>query len=60
MKKRMVKVKLMGKKKDCYQIKFPNVPILVEVNEDLYHRMLHSKEYNFLNHGNLASIKISA
>ena len=56
----MVKVKLMGKKKECYQIKFPNVPILVEVNEDLYQRMLDSKEYNFSHQGNLAPIKIYA
>ncbi len=47
MEKKPVKVRLIGKKGDSYQIQFPNLEIPVNVDETVYHRMLHSKEYEF-------------
>lgn len=47
MKKKPVKVKLIGKKENSYQIQFPNLKIPVNVDETVYHKMLHSKEYEF-------------
>lgn len=49
MKKKPVKVRLIGKKANSYQIKFPNLQIPVEVNENLYKKMLRSSEYQFKN-----------
>lgn len=48
MKKKPVKVSLIGKGNDnYYQIKFPNLKIPVNVNEELYQKMLHSNQYDF-------------
>lgn len=47
MKKKPIKVKLLGKKANSYQIKFPNLQVPVEVNETLYKKMLNSNEYLF-------------
>ena len=48
MKKKPVKVSLIGRGTDnYYQIKFPNLKIPVNVNEELYHKMLRSKQYEF-------------
>lgn len=49
MKKKPVKVRLIGKNGKSYQIRFPNLKIPVTVNENLYFKMLHSKEYEFSN-----------
>lgn len=48
MKKKPVKVKLIGKKGNSYQIRFPNLDIPVNVDETVYHKMRHSKEYEFV------------
>ena len=42
-----VKVRLIGQKKKCYQIEFPEFPVPVEVSEGIYQRMLRSKYYEF-------------
>ena len=59
MKNKPVKVSLIGKGDDnLYKIKFPNLRIPVNVNEELYRKMLHSSEYEFVNQtleGNLKS-----
>ncbi len=47
MEKKPIKVQLIGKKANSYHIKFPNLQIPVEVNENLYKKMLRSKEYQF-------------
>ncbi len=48
MKKEPVKVSLIGRgKNNFYQIKFPNLQIPVNVNEELYRKMLHSNQYEF-------------
>ncbi|MEW2923300.1 hypothetical protein AB1A65_17655 [Muricauda sp. ANG21] len=47
MEKKPVKVRLIGKKGNSYQIQFPNLKIPVNVDETVYHNMLHSKEYEF-------------
>jgi len=48
MKKEPVKVSLLGRgKNNFYQIKFPNLQIPVNVNEELYRKMLHSNQYEF-------------
>jgi len=44
-----VKVRLIGQKKEYYQIEFPELPVPVEVSEAIYQRMLHSNEYEFTN-----------
>jgi len=49
MNKKPISVKLVGKQKEYYQIAFPNLEIPVEVDENLYRKMLHSSEYQFLN-----------
>ncbi len=48
MKKEPVKVSLIGKGDDnFYQIKFPNLQIPVNVNEELYQKMLQSSLFEF-------------
>jgi len=48
--KEPVKVSLIGKGNDnYYRIKFPNLKVPVNVNEELYQKMLHSKQYCFEN-----------
>ena len=47
MKKKPVKVRLIEKNGDSYQIQFPNLKIPVTVDENLYNKMLHSTEYEF-------------
>ncbi len=50
MKKEPVKVSLIERGNDnLYKIKFPNLKIPVEVNEELYQKMLHSNQYRFVN-----------
>ncbi|MFD2564965.1 hypothetical protein [Aquimarina rubra] len=49
MKKQPVKVQLVGKNNDRYQIKFPYLETPVEVNEQLYSKMLYSDQYQFRN-----------
>ncbi|MHA7059660.1 hypothetical protein ACWGOQ_0020710 [Aquimarina sp. M1] len=49
MKKQPVKVQLVGKNGNRYQIKFPNLEIPVVVNEQLYSKMLCSDQYQFRN-----------
>ncbi|WP_378177992.1 hypothetical protein [Aquimarina sp. SS2-1] len=49
MEKQPIKVQLVGKNKDRYQIKFPNLEIPVEVNKHLYNKMLYSDQYQFRN-----------
>ena len=49
MKKEPVKVSFIGKGEDnFYQIKFPNLQIPVNVNEELYKRMRYSRHYEFV------------
>lgn len=49
MKKEPVKVSLIGKRDDnYYKIKFPNLQIPVNVNEELYLKMLQSSQYEFV------------
>lgn len=50
MKKEPVKVSLIGKENETYCIGFPNLKIPVKVNEELYLKMLHSSQYEFVNH----------
>ena len=57
MNKKPIRVKLVGKQKDHYKIAFPNLKIPVEVDENLYRKMLHSPEYQFLGS---SSIKTSS
>lgn len=49
MKKRPVKVRLIGKKGNFYQIQFPNLKIPVTVDENLYNKMIQSTAYEFDN-----------
>lgn len=50
MKKRPTKVKLVGKEKSNYKIKFPYLKIPVIVNEYMYRKMLNeTDEYYFVN-----------
>ncbi len=49
MKKKPVKVRLIEKNGNSYQIQFPNLKIPVTVDENLYNKMLHSTEYEFSN-----------
>ncbi|XCF05537.1 hypothetical protein ABI125_12475 [Tamlana crocina] len=48
MEKTPVSVQLIGKEKEYYLIKFPNLKIPVKVNHNLYTKMKHSKDYLFL------------
>ena len=47
MKKEPIKVCVVNQTENAYHIKFPNLKIPVKVNEHLYHKMLHSPEYQF-------------
>ncbi len=47
MKKQPIEVRLVNQRGNVYHIKFPNLEIPVKVNEHLYHKMLHSSEYQF-------------
>ncbi|WP_136481440.1 hypothetical protein [Cognatitamlana onchidii] len=47
MKNSPVNVKLVGKEKQHYLIKFPNLKVPVKVNQNLYLKMKHSKTYVF-------------
>ncbi|NJX14610.1 hypothetical protein [Tamlana crocina] len=47
MEKTPVSVQLIGKEKEHYLIKFPNLKIPVKVNHNLYTKMKHSKDYVF-------------
>jgi hypothetical protein len=49
MKKKPVKVRLVGREKSDYKIKFPYLDIPVVVNEYIYNQMLESNEYQFAN-----------
>jgi hypothetical protein len=49
MKKKPVKVRLIGKEKSDYKIKFPYLEVPVVVNEYIYKQMLQSNEYQFAN-----------
>ncbi|WP_248722058.1 hypothetical protein [Seonamhaeicola sp. ML3] len=60
MKRKPVKVKLIGRKGKAYQIKFPNLKIPVTVDEYLYNKMLHSAEYQFCNSGSAVKKTYSA
>lgn len=61
MEKKPVKVKLIGKKGNSYQIQFPNLQIPVNVDETVYHQMLHSKDYEFgHSHPKMKQISYSA
>lgn len=48
MRKEPVKVSLIGKENGTYSIGFPNVRVPVKVNEELYLKMLHSSQYEFV------------
>ena len=48
MEKAPIQVRVVGKNQEFYKIQFPNLPIPVQVNDDLYQRMLKSKQYNFI------------
>lgn len=61
MKKEPVKVSLIGKgKNNYYQIKFSHLKIPVNVNEELYQKMLISPEYQFDNSSDSITNKLSA
>lgn len=47
MNKEPIKVRIVGKEGDFYQIQFPNLKIPVTVNEQLYNKMLYSSDYQF-------------
>ena len=47
MEKTPVNVKLVGKEKQNYLIKFPNLKVPVKVNHDLYLKMKDSNSYVF-------------
>lgn len=49
MKKKPVEVQLIGKEKQYFLIKFPDLKIPVKVNHNLYTKMKHSQEYVFSN-----------
>ena len=49
MEKQPVKVSVIGKgKNNYYRIKFPNLQVPINVNEELYQKMLRSQEYRFV------------
>jgi hypothetical protein len=48
MEKTPMQVRLVGKHQDFCNIQFPNLQIPVQVNDDLYKRMLKSSEYRFI------------
>lgn len=48
MEKKPIPVKLIGKNQEYYQIQFPKLQIPVQVNDDLYQRMLKSEHYQFI------------
>ncbi|GGX15972.1 hypothetical protein [Aquimarina muelleri] len=56
MKKLPVEVRLIGRKNKYYQIEFPNVAVPVEVNEELYKKMLESPVFKFIASNGRASI----
>ncbi len=60
MKKKPIEVILVKKEGGNYKIKFPNLQIPVEVNKELYLKMLHSNEYDFKHHHPLKSRQNSA
>ena len=49
MKKKPVKVSLIGTEKSNYKIKFPYLDVPVIVNEYYYKKMLNSKDFLFTN-----------
>ncbi|WP_298551704.1 hypothetical protein [uncultured Algibacter sp.] len=49
MEKKPAKVKLIGKEKQYYLIKFPNLKVPVKVNQNLYTKMKQSQDYVFSN-----------
>jgi len=56
-----VKVSLIGKgKNNFYQIKFSHLQIPVNINEELYQKMLVCPEYQFENTPNSITNKLSA
>ncbi|KZS40184.1 hypothetical protein AWE51_25125 [Aquimarina aggregata] len=56
MKNPPAKVRLIGRKNNFYLIQFPNIPIPVEVNEELYRNMLESPEYKFVDSDGKSSV----
>ena len=48
MKKQPTKVQLIGEQNNNYLILFPKISIPVEVNEELYRKMLESPEFKFI------------
>lgn len=48
MEKTPIQVRLVGRHEGFYNIQFPNLKIPVQVNDDLYERMLKSCEYRFI------------
>ena len=48
MEKSPIKVRLVGKNQEYYQIQFPNLPIPVQVNDELYNKMKRSGQYRFI------------
>jgi len=56
MKKKPVKVRLVGKEESDYKIKFPYLDVPVVVNEYFYNQMLESNEYQFANATNKTSL----
>lgn len=42
-----IKVRLIGQNKEYYQIEFPELTIPVNVSEEIFEKMLHSKDYEF-------------
>lgn len=46
MTKTPLRIRVMGKKDHHYQLKFPNIGIPVQVNEELFHRMEESEIYD--------------
>lgn len=48
MEKAPIKVRLIGKDREYYQIQFPNLKIPVQVNDELYNKMKRSEQYRFI------------
>ncbi|MFL1011341.1 hypothetical protein [Flavisericum labens] len=53
MEKEPTEVHLIGKEGDDYLIQFPNLKVPVKVNNNLYIKMKHSRDYVFSNSGNV-------